>query len=102
MRIIIFGATGSVGTRVLAEALMRGHEVTAVVRRAEQLSLLPAGAHGVLGYATRPDEATALVRGHHVIIAATRPPAGLERDLVTAAESLLAASRQSGVRVIFV
>ena len=32
MKIVLFGATGMIGSRVLAEALRRGHEVTAVVR----------------------------------------------------------------------
>jgi len=32
MKIAIYGATGMIGSRVLAEALRRGHDVTAVVR----------------------------------------------------------------------
>ena len=35
MRIVVFGAGGRVGTRTVAEALARGHEVTAVVRDPE-------------------------------------------------------------------
>ena len=32
MKITVFGATGNVGTRVIKEALLRGHEITAVIR----------------------------------------------------------------------
>ncbi|WP_220449720.1 NAD(P)H-binding protein [Nonomuraea longispora] len=41
MRITLFGATGAVGSRTPAEALWRGHDVTAVVRD----PALPAAAH---------------------------------------------------------
>ena len=33
MKIGIIGATGKAGSRILKEALDRGHEVTAIVRR---------------------------------------------------------------------
>ena len=32
MKLIIFGASGLLGTRLINEALVRGHEVTAVAR----------------------------------------------------------------------
>lgn len=32
MRVIVFGATGDLGCSAAAEALARGHQVTAVVR----------------------------------------------------------------------
>ena len=41
MKIIVFGASGDVGRRVVAEALSRGHEVTAVARSAAKLAGLP-------------------------------------------------------------
>lgn len=37
MRVLIAGATGTVGQHVVAQALERGHEVTAVARRPESL-----------------------------------------------------------------
>ena len=38
MRIIIFGATGTVGKQLVLQALMQGHEVTAFVRDRRKLS----------------------------------------------------------------
>ena len=32
MKIALYGATGTVGQRILTEALSRGHDVTAIVR----------------------------------------------------------------------
>lgn len=37
MKIIVFGATGDVGSKTVAEALRRGHKVTAVARSTERL-----------------------------------------------------------------
>lgn len=36
MKIGIIGATGKAGSRILKEALDRGHEVTAIVRNADK------------------------------------------------------------------
>ena len=37
MKIAIIGATGNVGSRLVDEALSRGHQVTAVARNASRL-----------------------------------------------------------------
>lgn len=37
MKIIVFGATGNTGRRVLVQGINRGHEMTAFVRNAEKL-----------------------------------------------------------------
>ena len=37
MKIAIIGATGHVGTRLIDEALRRGHQVTAIARTASKL-----------------------------------------------------------------
>jgi len=37
MKIVIFGASGKTGTLLLKEALIKGHQVTAYVRRAESI-----------------------------------------------------------------
>jgi putative NADH-flavin reductase len=38
MRIAVIGATGNVGTRIVDEALSRGHTVTAIARRAAKFA----------------------------------------------------------------
>lgn len=39
MKVALIGASGNVGSRILAELLGRGHEVTGVVRHPEKLPL---------------------------------------------------------------
>jgi carboxymethylenebutenolidase len=102
MRITVFGAAGSVGSRIVVEALSRGHEVTAVVRNEARLSSLPAGAQGRIGDATSVDQVAALSAGQDVVISATRPAPGNEQYLVTMARSLLAGVTRSGVRLLLV
>jgi uncharacterized protein len=46
MKIAIYGATGMIGSRVVAEALSRGHDVTGITRSGGDL---PAGVHPVRG-----------------------------------------------------
>ncbi|WP_373299811.1 NAD(P)H-binding protein [Streptomyces xantholiticus] len=41
MRITVFGAAGNVGRRTVAEALSRGHDVTAVVRHRHARPVCP-------------------------------------------------------------
>ncbi|MCO1597998.1 NAD(P)H-binding protein [Micromonospora sp. RHAY321] len=50
--IVVFGAGGTAGSRVAAEAVDRGHRVIAAVRRPEATSYLPAGVRVVTGDAT--------------------------------------------------
>ncbi|AKU94594.1 Dienelactone hydrolase [Labilithrix luteola] len=98
----MFGAAGSVGSRIVGEALLRGHEVTAVVRDESRLSSLPAGARGRIGDATSVDQVAALSAGQDLVISATRPAPGNEQQLVTMAKSLLAGVTRSGVRLLLV
>ncbi|MEU4192209.1 NAD(P)H-binding protein [Kribbella sp. NPDC026611] len=91
MRILVWGASGAVGSRVVQEALARGHQVTGVSR-----------AGPVRGDAANPEDVARLSSGHDVVISATRPRAGREDELVGAAKGLLLGLRASGVRLILV
>ncbi|WP_329247217.1 NAD(P)H-binding protein [Actinoallomurus sp. NBC_01490] len=86
MRITVFGAAGGVGSRVVAEALDRGHEVTAVVRRSGHRH---DGARVRTGDAADAGEVARLSTGQDVVIAATRPAPGREHELAATAEALL-------------
>lgn len=71
MKIALIGATGNVGTRLLAEALERGHQVTAIVRHPEKLPQRPnlSAQRGDVNDATG---LAALLTGHDAVISATR------------------------------
>ncbi len=63
MRIVVFGAAGNVGSRVAAEALSRGHEVTAVVRDSARFDELRAAANGRAGDAGNVEDVAKLSAG---------------------------------------
>lgn len=94
MRILVFGASGAVGSRVVQEAVARGHQVTPVSRTASD--------HRHQGDAADPDDVARLSQDHDLIISATRPRPGHEDELVQAAKGLLIGLRSSGVRLIVV
>jgi putative NADH-flavin reductase len=102
MNIIIFGAAGNVGSRLVKEALDKGHKVSGVVRRKEQLSELPKAVKGLIGDAQNLQEITSLVKNHDLIISAVRPPSGDEMLLVGITETILAAAKAQSIRSIIV
>ncbi|MFF7245529.1 NAD(P)-dependent oxidoreductase [Embleya sp. NPDC008237] len=102
MRITVFGAAGSVGSRVVSEALSRGHEVTAVVRDAARFPELHPEAEARVGDAARIEDVAALGAGRDVVISATRPAPGNEQALADTAEALLSGLAGTGVRLLTV
>ena len=71
MKIALIGATGSVGSRLLDEALSRGHVVTAVSRHPERM----ASRKGVTAIAADINDATGLasvLRGHDAVVSSVR------------------------------
>jgi len=71
MKIALIGPTGNVGSRLLAELLRRGHEVTGIARHPEGL---PSQPHLTVkrGDANDEDGLAALLRGHDALIAAVK------------------------------
>ncbi|MGC3940310.1 NAD(P)-dependent oxidoreductase [Roseobacter sp. EG26] len=102
MNIIVFGASGDVGSRIVSEALARNHSVTAVVRKGVQIDTLPPSAAGQVADVTNTERVTDLMAGHDLAISALRPPDGQEKILVELTKSILAASAQTGVRALIV
>ena len=71
MKIALFGATGTIGSRIAREAVSRGHDVTALSRRGGQSGVDGVeSASGDLGDAGSVAEAA---RSHDVIVSATGP-----------------------------
>ncbi|MEU1015881.1 NAD(P)H-binding protein [Streptomyces sp. NPDC005898] len=90
MRITVFGGAGTAGSRVVTEALTRGHEVTAVVRdRARFTELHPRATHRT-GDAGDPAQVAELAAGQDVVVNATRPAPGREADHAAVTRALLA------------
>jgi putative NADH-flavin reductase len=98
MRIIVFGANGRVGSRIVAEALERGHELTAVVRDPKSHSLPSAGVTVMRGDATDPGSVAELAAGHDLAVSAVGPsPADALETVPAAARALLEGLSRAGV-----
>ncbi|WP_280461769.1 NAD(P)-dependent oxidoreductase [Nocardia carnea] len=102
MRITIFGAAGQAGSRAVAEALDRGHLVTAVLRSPDRAQEIPRAAEVRIGDAADPEDVADLADGQDLVISATRPAAGRESELITTAATLTAATARTGTRLLLV
>lgn len=98
MNIVLIGATGYIGSALLAEATRRGHRVTAIVKNPARL----AAQDGVTARAIDVNDADALaaaLRGHDAVLSAFSGHA--DADVLEAYRrgfrSILAAVKQSGV-----
>ena len=88
--IAVFGAGGRIGRQIVREADNRGHDVTAVVRNPDSLSLRPARVQVVRGDILDPADVLAAAAGHDAVISAVGPGPGDDPQvLVGAARSLL-------------
>ncbi len=102
MKIMVLGATGDVGSRIAKEALLRGHEVTAVVRNEINLDRLPPAASVQVLDLTDAMAVAQAMAGHDLAISALRPPDGREMDLPELTKSVLDAAAESKTRVLVV
>ncbi|MEU6927442.1 NAD(P)H-binding protein [Streptomyces sp. NPDC046631] len=103
-RIVVFGAGGRAGRRAVAEAVARGHRVTAVVRDTDKYrDLAGDGVSVVAGDMTRADSVAEVAAGHDAAIgAAARVDMPSEEFYVGAAHALLDGLARAGVgRLVF-
>ncbi len=89
MNVVLLGVSGRVGSRLLAELLRRGHQVTGVARDTGKLASQP---HLVLrnGDVNQPAQLAPLLAGHDAVLSALK-------FATTDAASLIAAVKQAGV-----
>lgn len=96
MKVVLFGATGKAGSRLMQELVTRGHQVTAVAR---DVSKLPA----VSGLTVKQDDLSDarrtadVVRGADAVISAYAPPANDTDALVGVTQRQVEAVRAAGV-----
>jgi putative NADH-flavin reductase len=70
MKVVLFGATGRLGRALLDQALSRGHEVTALVRRAGSLEVVHPQLRCLTGDARDAGAVAGAVEGGEVVISA--------------------------------
>lgn len=98
MKLALLGATGTIGQRILQEALTRGHQVTAIVRDPSRVAQQHDNLTVVTGDIFNADSVAQAVANHDVVISAFGPKHGEEEQLVAATRSLLQGVKQAGVR----
>ncbi len=90
MKVAHIGATGRVGSKILAELLRRGHSVTAIARNPEKVPANP-NVTATRGDIAEPDKLALVVKGHEAVISSAPFIPG-------SSAGLLDAIRKSGVK----
>jgi uncharacterized protein len=104
MKVAIIGASGNIGSVIRDEALSRGHQVTAIVRHPEKMTVqdpkLTLAKGDVL-----VDDIAGLVRGHEAVISAYNPGwtnPNIAPDTTRAYAAIIEGARKSGVKRLLV
>jgi putative NADH-flavin reductase len=103
MKVALIGASGFVGSKVLAEALTRGHQVTAIVRNPEKIQIADKNLTIKKADVLNVDELSKILAGHDVIVSAFNPARGVAGEHVyelhvAGHKAILAAATKSGVK----
>jgi len=103
MHITLIGATGNIGSRILKEALDRGHLVTAVVRDPAKLTVQHANLTVRQGDALHPETVAPALDGADALVSAMSPAFADPAPFLEAGKNLVALARnRSGMRLVIV
>lgn len=93
MNVVLYGATGNVGSRILKELVSRGHSVTAIAR---DTSKIPTEAITKQDDLSDVDTIVSLISGCSAVISAYSPPTNDTDALVGVTQRLIAAIKKTG------
>ena len=96
MKVVLFGATGNAGSRILKELAARGHEVIAVARDVSKLANMPA-VTGKQDDLTDADKIAALMNGVDAAVSAYAPPPSNTDQLVEVTRRLIEAAEKAAI-----
>ena len=99
MKLVVFGASGGVGLKVVEQALGAGHVVTAFARSPEKFGIKHANLTVFKGDAIDAAAVEKAIEGQEAVISAlgpTRPP--VPHMMETSAKNIVAAMQKHGVR----
>jgi putative NADH-flavin reductase len=100
MNVVLFGATGNSGSRILQELISRGHHVTAVARN---ISKLPSTVNATEDDLSNVDTIASIIQGADAVISAYAPPQDNTDALLGVTERQIAAVKKvGGVRLLIV
>lgn len=98
MKLVVLGATGGTGQHVVAQALAKGHEVTAMVRDPAKVQTKHERLRVVSGDVTNAADLEKVLSGADAVISAVGPREKNDPICARAAEAVVAAMKKTGVR----
>jgi putative NADH-flavin reductase len=102
MRIALIGANGTVGQRILQEALTRGHQVAAIVRDPSRITNKNDNLCIVTGNILDEGSISKAIAGYDVVISAYGPPHGQEETMKTVTQALIDAVKEARVKRLLI
>jgi putative NADH-flavin reductase len=103
MKVVVFGAGGTLGSRITDELVRRGHAVKVVVHAGSKPGAVRPRTASVVAEVTNQTSVTAAVRGADAVVSAIGPGPGENVSVVLgAARGLLGGLRKAGVRRLIV
>lgn len=105
MKIALIGASGYVGSEILNEALSRGHQVTAMVRNPEKITVKHTNLTVVKSDVFNEAETTKTLVGHDVVVSSYNPGwqnPNIYADFLKGSETILNSAKKSGVSRLLV
>jgi uncharacterized protein len=102
MKLIMFGPTGMIGSRILNEALQRGYTLTAITRDPARFSVSHKTLTVVAGNALDPANVATLAKGHDAVLSAMGPGGSSAETIVQAAQALTNGLSRAGIRRLIV
>jgi putative NADH-flavin reductase len=104
MRIAIIGASGFIGSFIRDEALARGHQVTAIVRHPEKITVQNPRLTVVKADILR-DKVDELVKGHDAVISAyssSRSGSDIYNEHIKGAKAIISGVKKSGIKRLLI
>lgn len=101
MKIALIGASGFTGTAILNEALNRGHEVTAIARQPEKITVKNPKLKLKAADASNISELAEALKGHDAVIScynASWSSPNMYNEFIKGSEDIQQAVKQSGVK----
>ena len=104
MKVAIIGASGFIGSCVRDEALARGHQVTAIVRHPEKITVQDPRLHVVKADILKGN-VNEIVKGHDAVISAYsagRSGSGIYDEQIEGYKAIISGVKKSGIKRLLV
>jgi len=97
MNVVLYGATGMIGSRILKELIARGHNVTVVARDPKKIPAT-AKVRALKGDVLDAESVASTAKGADAVISAYGPPPNATPLLVDSTRALIAGLKKTAVR----